>query len=229
MVRVLAEAERSYWDDLDATPPPHAMLRDPQLVDERGNAYSIDYQRGDPPYVDAAKSTVGFRLYAAFQGLACDAEALTFTSGLVLGGIPSEGSLSVDIQGRAPGDRWSPGASIEIAGMVIPVDELRVALISSLEDDTLVEQPALEFRVKPIEQNGVRLECLDFTWIAPEVSMMNASRSCEIDASSITSSFIGGPLAPLLGDRSLPWSQIQFRATGSIVLVNQRVLGWSFR
>ena len=228
LVRVLVETDRSYWGDLGETPPPHAMLRDPRLTDELGHAYRVDNEWGDPPYTDPSKGTLGFRLTAAFQGLACDAKELTFTSAVLLGGIPSDGNFRVDVRDRTLGDNWRPPGVIGLAGMAIPVDELRIALLSSLEDGTTLQRPALELQARPIEERGLRLECLDFLWIAPDVDTENMGRSCEVDSSLITSSIIGGPLVPLLEGRPLPWSEIELRAFGSVVLVEPRTLVWQF-
>jgi len=226
LVRVLVEAPRSYWGDLSETPPPHAMLRDPQLADELGHAYRVDNAWGDQPYTDPSKGTLGFRLTAAFQGLACDVKALTFTSAALLGGIPSDGNFRVDVRDRTLGDSWRPPGVIGLAGIAIPIDELRIVLLSSLEDGATLQQPALEFQARPIEDRGLRLECLDILWIAPDVDTDSMGRSCEAGTSLITSSIAGGPLAPLLEGRQLPWNEIELRAFGSVVLVEPRTLVW---
>ena len=226
LVRVLVEAPRSYWGDLGQTPPPHAMLRDPQLIDELGHAYRVDNAWGEPPYTDPSKGTLGFRLTAAFQELACDVKELTFTSSVLLGGIPPDGNFRVDVQDRTLGDSWRPSGVIGLAGIAIPVDGLRIVLLSSLEDGATLEQPALEFQTRPVEDRGLRLECLDILWIAPDVDTDSIGRSCEAGSSLITSSIVGGPLAPLLEGRQLPWNEIELRAFGSVVLVEPRTLVW---
>ena len=85
LVRILVEADRSYWGDLDATPPPHAMLRDVQLSDAQGRSYPPDAEWGEPAHLDLISGTIQLRMTEAFQGLACDASELTFTSGAALG------------------------------------------------------------------------------------------------------------------------------------------------
>ena len=228
LVRVLVEAGRSYWGDLEATPPPHAMLRDVQLFNALGDSYAPDAAWGEPGQFDPIKGTIQFRITAAFEGLACDARELTFTSAVELGAIRTDGNVIVDIRDRTLGDEWRPTARISLAGMLIPIDEARITLVSSLEDGTSVEQPALELEVTPIEERGLRLQCLDFLWIAPEVDTADMWWSCESDASSITASIVGGPLGALLEDHPLPWTEIEFKVYATLLLAEPRTLTWLF-
>ena len=229
LVKVLVEVDRSYWGDLDATPPPGAMLRDVELFDEEGHSYSIEAEWGDFRNLDPSTGKVQFHITAAFGEPACATKELVLTSGLELMGIPSNDTFEVDIRNRDLGEEWRSTGTIDLAGMSISVDKHRITQVSSLEDGSLVEQPSLEFYLTPIEERGLRLNCLEFFWIAPEIDTGDMSSwSCASDTSLIVFSIFGGPLENILEHEEIPFDHIEFRVVGSVVLIEPRNLTWSF-
>lgn len=226
LVKVLVEVDRSYWGDLDASPPPGAMLQDVELIDEEGRSYLIDAAWSEMIKLDPSTGKLQFHLTAAFEEPACAAKELVFESGLELRGISSDETFEVDLRNRDMGEEWGATGKIELAGMSISVEKQRLALISSLENGTLVEQPSLEFYVLPIVERGLRLNCLEFIWIDPEIG--GESWGCASDTDLIVFSIIGGPVENALEHEKTSLGQTEFRVVGSVVLIEPRKLTWSF-
>lgn len=130
-----------------------ASLANPVLIDEKGNRYLPGLGRGN-----SRKTATGLLLESTqtFQPGASAAEALTLQTGLALY-WPADGTITLDLRGREPGDRWAVNETIVVYGL--PVSIVEAALVN--DPDAPLGALSLQLIAPCVRENGVELFYLE--------------------------------------------------------------------
>lgn len=126
-----------------------AGLAQPTLVDDQGNRY-------EPGLSSATIQTTADGLLVevtqSFRPAAIDTQTLFLETGLELRAEASS-TVTIDLRGRQPGDRWPVDQTVEIYGLMVPIEEA-----------TLIAEPgavSLQMAAPCVSEGGVRLIYLE--------------------------------------------------------------------